>query len=75
MPTYFIVDGVKIELYFKDHNPPHFHALISEYDAMIEIKIQTIIQGSLPNNKKTKILKWAKSNESTLMAIWKVLKD
>jgi len=75
MPTYFIVDGVKIELYFKDHNPPHFHALISEYDAMIEIKTQTIIQGSLPNNKKTKILKWAKSNESTLMAIWKVLKD
>jgi len=38
MPTYFIIDGVKVEFYFKDHNPPHFHAIFSEYDAMIKIK-------------------------------------
>jgi len=75
MPTFFYIDGVKIELYFKDHNPPHFHAIISEYDAMIEIKTQTILQGNLPTNKKKKILQWAKSNESTLMAIWKKLQD
>jgi len=52
MPSYFIVFGVKIELYFKDHNPPHFHAIFSEYDALIEIKNQIIIQGNLPAKKK-----------------------
>lgn len=75
MPTYFIIDGVKIELYFKDHNPPHFHAIFSEYDAMIEIKTQSILNGSLPGNKKKRIIQWAKSNEKTLMAIWNNLKD
>ena len=38
MPTYFIIDGVKIEFYYKDHNPPYFHAIIAEYDALVEIK-------------------------------------
>ena len=75
MPTYFIINGVKIELYFKDHNPPHFHAIISEYDAMIEITNQTIIQGNLPANKKKKIIQWAKEKETTLMAIWNSLQD
>jgi hypothetical protein len=75
MPTYFIIDGVKIELYFKDHNPPHFHALISEHDAMIEIATQNILRGNLPNTKRKKILKWAEENQTTLMAIWENLKD
>ena len=32
MPTFFIIEGVKICLFFDDHNPPHFHALFAEYE-------------------------------------------
>ncbi len=38
MPTFFIIDGVKIELYYKDHNPPHFHAIYAEYEILVDIK-------------------------------------
>ncbi len=75
MPTYFVIDGVKIEFYYKDHNPPHFHAIIAEYDALIEIKTQNILQGSLPKSKEKVISKWAKENEATLMSIWKSLRN
>ncbi len=26
MPTIAIVDGVKIQMFYNDHIPPHFHA-------------------------------------------------
>lgn len=75
MPTFFIIDGVKIELYYKDHNPPHFHAIIAENDALIEIKSLVILQGKLPKNKEKIILTWAKENQKTLMGIWNSLRD
>lgn len=75
MSTFFIVDGVKIELYYKDHNPPHFHAIIAGSNALIEIETQKILEGKLPRNKKKKVLKWAKENKDTLLAIWNELRN
>ena len=70
MPIFFIIDGVKICLFFDDHNPPHFHAIIAEYEAVIEIKTLKTLEGNLPKNKKQKILKWATSNKEELIEIW-----
>jgi hypothetical protein len=75
MPTFFIIEGVKIELFYNDHVPPHFHATIAEYEALIAIKSQEIIRGDLPKNKKKKILKWSKENESILMEIWNSMRS
>ena len=70
MPTFFIIEGVKICLFFDDHRPPHFHAIIAEYEAVIEINSTTIMRGDLPENKKRKIIKWAETNKEELMEIW-----
>ena len=56
MPTFFTIAGVKICLYFNDHNPPHFHALFAEYEVLIAIKSLKMLEGSLPK-KKLKIVK------------------
>ena len=69
MPTFYIIDGVKIVLYFDDHNPPHFHAIIAEYDALIEIKTLEILEGDLPKNKQKKVLEWAKKHKADLQEI------
>jgi len=29
MPTFYIIAGVKIVLYFADHNPPYFQYLLN----------------------------------------------
>lgn len=70
MPTFYIIDGVKIVFYFGDHNPPHFHAIIAEYDALIQIKTLEILEGELPKNKRMKVLEWAKKHKGELQEIW-----
>ena len=73
MPTFFIIDGVKIVLYFNDHNPPHFHAIIAEYDALVEIETVEIMQGELPKNKRQRVLEWAQNHRDQLWEIWEAL--
>jgi hypothetical protein len=33
---------------FNDHQPPHFHAIYGEHEALIEIETLPIFRGSLP---------------------------
>lgn len=73
MPTFFIIDGVKIVLYFNDHNPPHFDAIIAEYDALVEIETVEIMQGELPKNKRQRVLEWAQNHRDQLWEIWEAL--
>ena len=73
MPTFYIIEGVKIVLYFDDHNPPHFHAIIAEYDALIEIRTLQVMEGELPKNKQKKVLEWAKEHKAELQEIWNEL--
>lgn len=70
MPTYFSFDGIKIDLYFNDHTPPHFHAIYAEYEELIEIQTLETYQGKLPSKQHKKVIKWAKENQEILMEIW-----
>ena len=45
---------IKIELYFKDHNPPHFHAIYGEYNALFNLETLEIIEGDLPCREQQK---------------------
>ncbi|MBK6904830.1 MAG: DUF4160 domain-containing protein [Saprospirales bacterium] len=38
MPTFFIIDGIKVDFYYNDHLPPHFHAVYAEFEELVEIK-------------------------------------
>lgn len=74
MPTFFIIDGVKIDFYYNDHVPPHFHAIYAEYEVLIEIESLKIHRGSLPKPQQKKILKWAKANQAQLKEIWEAMR-
>ncbi|NUQ25050.1 MAG: DUF4160 domain-containing protein [Saprospiraceae bacterium] len=71
MPTYFTFDGIKIDLYFDDHAPPHFHAIYAEYEELIVIQTLDSYQGYLPAKQRKRVIKWARENQSILMEIWK----
>lgn len=74
MPTFFIIDGIKIDFYYNDHVPPHFHAIYAEYEVLIEIESLKIHRGSLPKPQQKKILKWAKANQAQLNEIWEAMR-
>ena len=45
MPTVAIVDGVKIQFFFGDHPPPHFHLAFAEFTAQIRLEDLAVIEG------------------------------
>ncbi len=38
MPTISVFYGIVIQMYWKDHGPPHFHALYAEHEALVDIQ-------------------------------------
>ena len=38
MPTISIFYGIVIQIFWRDHNPPHFHALYGEYEAVFDVR-------------------------------------
>lgn len=73
MPTFFTFHGIKIQLFHRDHAPPHFHAISAEYELLINIQTLEIMEGTMPKKKQKQILNWAKANQSTLIEIWEAL--
>ncbi len=48
MPTISQFFGIVIQMFWREHAPPHFHALYGEYESLIEIRTLDVIKGSLP---------------------------
>jgi len=48
MPNISYFYGIIIRIYFREHPPPHFHALYGEYVAQIDISTGRVIEGGLP---------------------------
>lgn len=38
MPTISVFYGILIQMFWRDHAPPHFHALYAEDEALIDIR-------------------------------------
>ena len=75
MPTFYLFEGIKICLYFGDHNPPHFHAFYGEYEVLIDIKNATLLKGDMPKKQLNKIIQFAGEKESELLEIWENLQS
>jgi len=69
MPVISRFYGIIIKMFFLDHNPPHFHAIYGEYNALININTLEIIEGDLPKKAQSLVLEWAKMYQKDLIEI------
>lgn len=69
MPLIATVAGVKIYMYFGDHNPPHFHAKYGGDEDVFDIDGEHL-DGDLPTKKRKKVRSWAKENKDYLKDQW-----
>jgi hypothetical protein len=67
VPIVAIVDGVKIAFYANEHPPAHFHATIAEHRAVVDISSATILEGSLPATKRSRVLRWTAARREVLL--------
>ena len=71
MPKISLFYGIVIYMYYSDHNPPHFHAIYGEHEALIEIsRSPKILEGTLPSRAKKMVLEWAQIHFKELKRNW-----
>ena len=70
MPIISTFYGIVIQMFWKDHAPPHFHALYAEHEAKIDIRTLETIAGGLPNRARALVLEWAAQHREEPMEDW-----
>lgn len=70
MPRISTFYGIAIYMYYRDHAPPHFHAIYGEEEAVIHIESARVIQGSLPRRAEKMVVEWAELYRMELLQDW-----
>lgn len=71
MPTVAIVAGCAIRMYFRDHEPAHFHAVAPDVaEMLVRISDMTIMAGELAANYRRAVLGWAEPRRDMLALAW-----
>jgi hypothetical protein len=66
--------GIVIAMYYKEHQPPHFHAKYGEFRASFSIEELKIIEGSMPKRVISLVLEWAFEHRAELIEDWELAK-
>jgi hypothetical protein len=70
MPRISQFYGIAIYMYYRDHAPPHFHAIYGEHDAAVSIATGTAIMGKLPRRARALVEEWAELHQAELEQNW-----
>ena len=70
MPEIARFYGIIIRMYFRDHNPPHFHAEYQGMKAEYNIQSLEVIEGKLPKRANALVLEWAVQHRQELLKNW-----
>lgn len=74
MPEVSRFYGIVIRIYFDDHNPPHFHAIYGENEAVISIDSLAVLKGALPARAHGLTIEWAHKQKEELLTAWEKAK-
>lgn len=75
MPTVTLFDGIKLEMFANDHNPPHVHIKYAEYKCLLTIQSGTVYAGSMPVKQLRKASIYVENNRERLMDLWHLLQS
>lgn len=66
--------GIRITMYWSDHNPPNFHAEYGDNKAVVLIDEGIISEGYLPTRQLKYVLAWTEIHKDELMQNWELSK-
>ncbi len=70
MPIISTFYGIIIYMFWRDHNPPHFHAKYGEYEIIVEIETGKV-EGVMPKRALQMIQEWRQLHKAELRENWK----
>ena len=72
MPTLKRFDRCRIEMYFGDHPPPHFHIItLNNERVAVTIEALMVLAGNADTRDTAAAFRWAALNKATLWARWR----
>ena len=72
MPEISLFYGIRITMYYGDHNPPHFHAEYTGHRALVDVLSGCVLRGSLPSRQLNLVLAWNELHRDELMQNWQL---
>ena len=64
MPEVSLFYGIRITMFYSDHNPPHFHAEYAGNKALVDIQGGFVIRGALPSRQLKFMQNWELSKDA-----------
>lgn len=61
--------GIIIAIYYKDHGPPHFHAVYGEFEITMEIETG-LVNGHFPARALSHVMEWYGMHRDELLQDW-----
>ena len=74
MPVISMFYGMIIMMFYKDHNPPHFHVDYQGARAIFDFD-GNLIKGKIPNKQIKIIQAWCTIHRDELCADWKLASE
>ena len=75
MPEISLFYGIRVTMYYDDHNPPHFHAEYNGSKVLVDIINGRVLTGAFPSRQLKFVLAWAELHKDELMQNWELAKD
>ena len=75
MPTISAFYGILIQMFWKDHAPPHFHAKYGDFEAVITIDSGEIVEGHLPPRVLGLVQEWREYHRTELAEGWNLARE
>lgn len=66
--------GIIIAMFYRDHAPPHFHAIYGEYEITVEIE-SGVIDGRFPKRALKLVFEWFELHREELLENWRLAED
>ena len=74
MPEISRFFGIVIQMYYGDHDPPHFHVRYSGQKALIAIETLEVLRGQLSPRAVSLVREWAALHRAELLDDWNLAK-
>ena len=70
MPEISRFFGIVVQMYYADHDPPHFHIRYAGQRALMAIETLGVLRGSLSPRALALVTEWAALHRAELMEDW-----
>jgi hypothetical protein len=74
MPEICRFYGIIIQMFFNDHNPPHFHVVYGDFKAVINIDDE-IVEGFMPKRALKLVFEWMELHKNELIVNWELAQN